>query len=110
MESYQSTSVIALGLVLLRNHGLELLDGDALCRLSQRQRALCQDITLKVEPREVEGHEQRGRLGLGDLVREEVGDGFGNLLGADLCVHGPELGQQRFEIDPRQGFLLGRRL
>ena len=64
---------------------------------------LGQHLSLAVEAGEVEAHQQGAGLDIGDLVREEVGECLGDLVGRHLVrmPQGPEPGEQRLEVDAR---------
>jgi hypothetical protein len=100
--SHQATIVQSLLSPTLLNHGPERLRINGLGCLAHRRCAFGQNLCLEVQLGEVKRHQQRGGLGLADLVGEEVRDGIGNLITGHLCMDGPELGQQWLDIDQGQ--------
>lgn len=70
---------------------------------------LSQHLGLTVEAGEVEAHQEGAGLYIGDLVRQEVRDGLGNLFWCyGIWVsEGPETGKQRLDVD--RGELARRR-
>ena len=105
-DSYQPTAVRALRTILRLNHGLQRRHVNVLGRDVHDARALGQHVAAAVQPREVQAYQQRGSLGLGDLVREEVGDCAGDLLRGEGGPAGPELLEEGLNVDGREG---GRR-
>lgn len=108
IKTHKSTIVGSLLPATPVNDLLKLLDGNRGCSLQHDPRALCEDVCAEIHLREMQRHEQRRRLRLSHLVCEEVRDGFGNLSRRYLRRRRPHLGQQRLEVDHRQGLgLLG---
>ncbi|KAI6761627.1 hypothetical protein HG531_002180 [Fusarium graminearum] len=95
----RSTSVSTLFTSSSLNDFSELLYGNGCSCFPHDTGTLGEDICSEIKLCEMQGHKKRGRLGLSDLVCEEVRDGLGNLLRRDGGFGRPELGEKRFDID-----------
>lgn len=70
-------------------------------------RTLAQHFGIAIEARKVQAHEQRAGLDIVDAVREEVGDGIGDLFGLNgggwLLAGRPEATEEVFDVDYGRG-------
>ena len=99
-ETYQSTFIAPLGPILQRNELLQRRNINLGGRNPHDAGALGEHVALEIEGGEVQTYQERGGLGLADLVREEVRDGVGDARGVDVGVAAwPELLEEGLDVD-----------